>query len=215
MSSKRGNVVVAQDTVIKGDIRNCGQIEIFGYVEGDLSADALVVHPGGKFYGSATLENADIRGAVQGRVAVRNLIQVRKDGAVNGNVKYGRIAVEDGGILSAELRNVPPELFGDFEIAVTRGGQTRLTTSDINAVDPDDSPEKLKFSVANAKNGFVAMRAAPRAAVDRFTQAELEAGGVIFVHDGADGKAASFEVMVRDESGATSGAPKTVRVAVR
>lgn len=207
--------MVGQDTVIKGRVRNCGEMEVYGYVEGDLACEKLIIHPGGRLYGTVKADAVDVYGALQGEIAVRNLISVRKGGAVNGNVRYGRLAVEDGGILTADMRNVPPELFGDFSITVQRGGNTRLTISDINAVDPDDSADKLKFAVANAKNGFVAMKASPAKAVDNFTQADLEAGGVMFVHNGADATTASFDVVVKDAAGASSGAPVTVRVAVR
>ena len=47
-----------------------------------------------------------------------------------------------------------------------------------------------------------------------FTQADLEAGKVIFVHNGATGPMAGFDVIVADNSGATSGPPKTVEVDV-
>jgi hypothetical protein len=38
---------------------------------------------------------------------------------------------------------------------------------------------------------------------------------VLFRHDGTDGPLASFEVVVADRAGATSGAAQTVKVAVR
>ena len=37
MTGNRGVAVIREDTVIKGEIRNCNQIEIYGYVEGDLA----------------------------------------------------------------------------------------------------------------------------------------------------------------------------------
>jgi len=38
---------------------------------------------------------------------------------------------------------------------------------------------------------------------------------VLFKHDGTDTKMASFDVVVADHAGATSGAPQTVKVHVR
>jgi hypothetical protein len=51
--------------------------------------------------------------------------------------------------------------------------------------------------------------------VTAFTQADLEAGRVAFVHDGRSTGLASFDIIVADRSGGTSGAPATVKVAVR
>lgn len=215
MTSKQGVVVVSQDTFIKGDIRNCRQIEIYGFVEGDLSAESVLIHEGGRFYGQVKTETADVRGTLQGEVAVKNLINIRSSGAVNGNVQYGRLAVEVGGSLSADVRNVPPELFGDFELTVNRGGTVIITTTDITALDPDDAPENVTFSVSNPRGGFVAFSATPRMPIAKFTQADLQGSAVLFVHDGSEGKLASFDVIARDSEGGTSGSPRTVRVLVR
>ncbi|MES0403790.1 MAG: cadherin-like domain-containing protein, partial [Hyphomicrobium sp.] len=51
--------------------------------------------------------------------------------------------------------------------------------------------------------------------VATFTQADLERGSVLFLHDGTDTPDASFDVVVADKAGATSGAAQTVKVAVR
>jgi hypothetical protein len=50
--------------------------------------------------------------------------------------------------------------------------------------------------------------------IDRFTQADIEARNVLFTHDGSNGGRASFDVVVADRSGATSGEPRTVTVTV-
>jgi hypothetical protein len=61
----------------------------------------------------------------------------------------------------------------------------------------------------------VTLSSAPGRPASRFTQADLEAGRVSFTHDGTATKAASFDVVVTDHTGATSGKPQTVQVHVR
>ena len=75
--------------------------------------------------------------------------------------------------------------------------------------------QDLKFTVTKAKNGFVALASAPKRPVNTFTQADLEAGRVTFMHDGTNTNIAGFDIVVADHTGATSGAAKTVTVAVR
>ena len=91
----------------------------------------------------------------------------------------------------------------------------RITLQDLTALDPDDAAEHLTFTVSRAKNGFVTLATDPARPVRRFTQADLERGTVLFRHDGTDGPLASFDVVVADHAGATSGAAQTVNVAVR
>lgn len=215
MNRSKGVLVVREDTIIQGEIRRCQQIEIYGYVEGQLAADRLLVHPGGQCYGIVQTDSAEIHGTVQGDVFVKHLINIRSSGTVSGNVQYGQLAMEPGGNLSADVRNVPPTLSGDLDLAVDRGRSVRIMLQDLNAIDPDDKSKDLTFTVSRPMNGFVTLATSPSRPVNRFTQADLQNGGVLFTHDGTDTQAASFEVLVADRSGATTGAGQTVRVAVR
>lgn len=204
-----------EDTIIKGEIRNCRQMEVYGYVEGDVAADNLLIHPSGQCYGTVKTESAEIRGKLQGDVVVKHLISIRDLGSVSGNVQYGALAMEAGGSLSAEVRNVPPTLAGDLDLTVARGRSVAITLEDLHAVDPDDDARDLVFTVSNPRNGFVSLASAPGRPAAKFTQADLEGGRVSFAHDGTATQAASFDVVVNDHTGATSGRPQTVKVTVK
>ncbi len=215
MNQSDGIVIISTDTAFKGAMRNCKRLEIFGYVEGEVSTKELIVHDGGNFYGQAQTGTANVSGTMQGDIVVEGLIQIHSTGHVAGNVHYGRLAMETGGNLSADMRNVPPRIVGDFEISVVRGRATRITLEDINAVDPDDKASDLVFTVSNATHGKVAVTGGTDRPAGQFTQADLAGGRVVFQHDGSANAAAQFDVVVADKSGATSGAPQTVIVTVR
>lgn len=207
--------VIQADTVIKGEIRNCRQIEIYGYVEGELAAESLLVHESGTFYGTVRTDRAEILGSLQGEVFVRNLINIRASGSVNGNVQYGQLAMEMGGNLSAELRNCPPTIAGDLNISVRRGGMVTLTTEDLTAFDPDDSADNLTYTVSKVTHGHLAYSGESKTPITTFKQSDIEAGRIVFVHDGASsGSRASFDAVVADDDGAKSGAAQTITVTV-
>lgn len=210
----RRSAVISDDLIIKGDIRNGGKIEVRGLIEGTVSAEHLVVHPGGRVLGTLKVDNADINGLFEGNAAIKQLISIGSSGIVRGDVRYGKLAMVAGGELTAEVRNVPPEVAGDFNLVVRRGRTVTVTIADISAYDPDDKASDLTFAVGRPVNGFIARASAPGTPVDRFTQAELTAGGILFVHDGNGPGDASFEVVVTDRAGASSGAPRAVQVAV-
>lgn len=215
MSDTKGRAIIGSDAVIKGKIRNGSVIEVHGYVEGEIDADQILVREGGRVFGTIKARNAEVSGTVQGDVSVRELISIGSAGSVAGNVRYGRLALAEGGDLSADVRNIPPEISGDLDISVKRGGSTRISTVDLTAIDPDDSSDALTFSISNASAGHVAFESAPANAVTSFRQSDLEAGHVVFVHDGSSGGATSFDVTVTDASDASSGPAQTVRVHVR
>ena len=215
MSDNRGVLIISEDTVLKGQIKNCKRMEVYGYVEGELATESLIVHQGGRLYGKINADTAEIQGTMQGEVRVQQLITIRASGVVSGNVKYGRLAMEEGAELTAKVRNVPPSVGGDLDIAVNKGRSVRITLDDLSALDPDDKATDLKFTVSNTRNGFVALAASPATPVINFTQADLESGRVLFAHDGTETSTANFDVVVADLAGATSGQPQTVKVAVR
>jgi cytoskeletal protein CcmA (bactofilin family) len=215
VADNRGVLIIGEDAVLQGEIRNCREIEIHGYVEGKLDAGNVVVQPNGRLFGTIRAETAEVHGELQGDVRVKQLIAIRNTGTVTGNVKYGRLAMDEGGELSASVRNVPPAIAGDLDLAVARGRSVRLTTADLTALDPDDKSHNLTFSVSNAANGYLAFASAPGQPVASFTQDDLEQGRVVFAHDGSPGETARFDVSVADRSGATSGHAQTVNVAVR
>ncbi len=215
MSDTQGRAVIGSDAVIKGKIRNGRLIEVHGYIEGDITAEKIVVHNGGRVFGKLKAQNAEVNGTVQGDVAIRELISIGSSGSVSGNVRYGRLALAQGGDLSADVRNIPPEIAGDLDITVRRGGTTRITPVDLTAIDPDDPATSLTFEVSNVGSGFVALGSQPAVSVTTFKLTELEAGNVIYSHDGSDGDRAAFDVVVSDASGATSGAAQTVTVRIR
>ena len=76
-------------------------------------------------------------------MVVKNLIDIRSSGNVSGNVKYGKLALEMGGNLSAEMRNVPPSLGGDLNLEVAKGHSVPITLQDLTALDPDDAARDL------------------------------------------------------------------------
>ena len=101
------------------------------------------------------------------------------------------------------------------DLTVYKGRSVTVTVMDLTAVDPDDVAADLIYSVSNARNGIVARVDAPTTAVAAFSQADLEAARIHFRHDGSETAVASFDVIVTDHAGASSGAPKTVAVTVR
>jgi Cadherin-like/Cadherin-like domain len=86
---------------------------------------------------------------------------------------------------------------GDLALTLTQGGTVALTTVDLRAVDPDNTACELVFTASNVQHGHLAFAVNPGSQITSFTEAQLEAGDVIFVHDGSN-CAGSFSVQVTD-----------------
>ncbi len=212
--TSRQNAVIGADLVIQGDLSSRGNIDVLGRVTGSITAARLTVHDGGQVHGTIRAESAQVNGLLQGTIAIRNLIDIGSTGCVSGDVRYGQLAMASGAELSADMLNVPPEIGGDLNLAVRRGRSVRITTQDVQAIDPDSAAHALIFTVTRPSGGWIVHAADPAKPIETFSQQDLAAGTIYFVHDGDRAGDASIDVTVADQDGATSGTPKTLHVAV-
>jgi cytoskeletal protein CcmA (bactofilin family) len=103
-------VLVGKGTTLQGEVKDCSLFEVHGTFEGEVSADAVVVCEGGMLHGGCDTEHAEIHGTVEGRLTVRDLLDVRGRGSVSGEVAYGSLSVTAGGHVSGELLQQAPEV---------------------------------------------------------------------------------------------------------
>ncbi len=207
--------IIDQNTTLTGSVEGGELIEIHGAVEGELSATHVIVHHGGRVIGTVHSTTAHVHGMMQGDVHVAKLIDIGATGAVSGKIEYGQLALAAGGELEASMRNIPPTLTGDLDLSVGRGKSVVINTKDLNAIDPDDVASDLTFRISNAANGWVALSNDMSKPIQSFTQSDLQASRIAFVHDGTNAATASFSVLVTDSKGATSGLPANVQIAVQ
>jgi len=81
----------------------------------------------------------------------------------------------------------------------TIGGSVVITASALNEGDPDDDGAELEYVITSVNNGYIDLTTNPGAAVTTlFTQADIDAGLVEFVHDGLSGANGSFSFVLRD-----------------
>ncbi|MEE9572016.1 MAG: cadherin-like domain-containing protein [Candidatus Neomarinimicrobiota bacterium] len=72
----------------------------------------------------------------------------------------------------------------------------------LNAIDPDNTPDALTFTVEDVQNGFFYRTTAPQTSITTFTQQEVDDGDIRFKHYDVE-LAPSFRVKVDDGGAAT------------
>lgn len=97
-------LLVGRHIVLSGEIRTCDRLVVEGCVEASLfDTRAVEIAPGGVFRGSASIESAEIGGLFEGDLVVRERLLLKGTGRIVGNVQYGELEIERGGVVSGRL----------------------------------------------------------------------------------------------------------------
>jgi len=111
MSMSGATTLISQDTVIEGDVRFSGSLDIEGLVRGNIIAeagtDALVRLVGkGRVEGDIRVPSVIINGEVQGDVHSSKQVELAAHARVEGNVFYTLVEMVAGSEVNGSLKHV-------------------------------------------------------------------------------------------------------------
>ena len=90
-----GTTLISSGTTIKGDISSNSDLRIDGTIIGNINSNAkIVIGSSGVVEGDIHGNNADIVGKTSGTIKVKELLQLRGECVVNGNIYAGKLQVE-------------------------------------------------------------------------------------------------------------------------
>jgi cytoskeletal protein CcmA (bactofilin family) len=108
-------LIVGREITLSGEINSCDRLIIEGSVEANLANCRDVdIAESGLFKGSASIEDAEIRGRFEGSLTVRKRLLIKATGRVSGTIRYGQIEIECGGQISGDIQAQPPAGDGEF-----------------------------------------------------------------------------------------------------
>jgi cytoskeletal protein CcmA (bactofilin family) len=101
-------LIVGREISLAGEITSCDRLVVEGSVEANLAnCRDIEISDTGVFKGSASIEEAEIRGRFDGVLNVRRRLLIRASGRVTGTVRYGQIEIECGGQISGDVQAQP------------------------------------------------------------------------------------------------------------
>lgn len=116
-----GTTIISAGTTLKGDITSNSDLRIDGTIIGNVtSSSKIVIGASGVIEGDLTGNQADIVGKVSGNIKTKDLLQLRGDCVVNGNVYAGKLQVEPTAIFNGQchMGNIDSKVNG---VAVSAG----------------------------------------------------------------------------------------------
>ena len=108
MSSEKSNgangaTLISAGTTLKGDITSNGDVRIDGTIIGNItSSSKIVIGSSGHVEGDVNGNQADIVGKVSGNIRVKDLLQLRGECEVSGNLYAGKLQIEPTAIFNGQ-----------------------------------------------------------------------------------------------------------------
>jgi cytoskeletal protein CcmA (bactofilin family) len=104
---KGSKLSIGPNINLKGvEISNCDVIVIEGNVDATINSKVMEIGQPGRLNGTAIIDIAEIHGDFSGELTARAKLVVHATGRVTGTVRYGKLVVAEGGIVSGELKQL-------------------------------------------------------------------------------------------------------------
>ena len=90
-----GATLISTDTTLKGDINSNSDLRIDGTIIGNIRGNAkIIIGNSGVVEGDIEGNQADITGRVSGNLKIKDLLQLRGECNITGNVNAGKLQIE-------------------------------------------------------------------------------------------------------------------------
>ena len=96
---------IAGGTEFEGKVKATSDFRVDGKITGTLHCDAkVIIGPGGVVDGEVICQNAMVEGTLTGKIRVKEMLNIRANATVQGEVRYGKLQVEAGAVLVGDVQ---------------------------------------------------------------------------------------------------------------
>jgi cytoskeletal protein CcmA (bactofilin family) len=87
--------LISAGTTFQGDVISDNDLRIDGTINGNIRCNAkIIVGPTGFVDGNIEGQQADITGKVKGNIIVKDLLQLKGEGNIQGNITAGKLQID-------------------------------------------------------------------------------------------------------------------------
>jgi cytoskeletal protein CcmA (bactofilin family) len=104
-----GSLLVGEGVYMKGSMQVPGTASIDGKLEGDLSADTVIVQTNGAMDGRTTANHVRVAGSLTNTTVANKSLVVESSGLIGGSITYNELEIKKGGQLQGNIFKVGQE----------------------------------------------------------------------------------------------------------
>ena len=96
---------LVKGTVVEGTVKSENDIRIDGIIKGHLDCQSkVIIGPSGFVEGEIVCRNAMIEGRFEGKLTVREQLNIRETAEINGEIVTNKLIVQSGAIFNASCK---------------------------------------------------------------------------------------------------------------
>lgn len=117
-NASESRLIVGPNIKLKGvEIEDCDTLVVEGYVEASMDSRVIEISETGVYKGTVEIDTAIVKGRFEGELTARDRLIVHETGDVKGTIRYGRLAIDEGGRVHGDLDELdtPPARGTDKE----------------------------------------------------------------------------------------------------
>lgn len=97
--------LISAGTTLTGDLKSDGDLRIDGTIKGNVTSNAkVIIGATGFVEGLVTGQQADIAGKVTGNIEVKELLQLREQCIVDGNIMADKLQIEPSATFNGQCK---------------------------------------------------------------------------------------------------------------
>jgi cytoskeletal protein CcmA (bactofilin family) len=101
-----GSLLVGEGVYMKGSMRVPGTASVDGKMEGDLTADTVIIQPNGAMDGNTTANHVRVAGSLTNTTVANRTLIVEATGVIAGSITYEELEIKKGGSLQGGIYKV-------------------------------------------------------------------------------------------------------------
>lgn len=94
---------VGENSHFTGNIETKGTVRIDGFLEGNIQADWVILGEKANIKGNIVARGIVVGGKIEGNLLAREVVDVKAQGVISGDIETGKFLVVEGGVLNGRV----------------------------------------------------------------------------------------------------------------
>lgn len=101
-NSEKLESFIGCNSAFKGDVDSKGTLRVDGVVEGNISADWVIVGEKARITGNVTARGIVVGGKIDGNLKAKEIVEIKSKGQIKGEITSKKLVVAEGGIFDGK-----------------------------------------------------------------------------------------------------------------